>query len=52
VFALVVTGLLNREFGAALGIGEKTVRVHRARAWRRCMPDQSPSWSGWPTRPA
>ena len=31
MFALVVTGLLNREVGAALGIGEKTVKVHRAR---------------------
>src|SRR5260370_17104258 len=31
VFALVVTGMLNKQIGAALGIGEKTVKVHRAR---------------------
>jgi FixJ family two-component response regulator len=35
VFALVVTGLLNREVGAALGIGEKTVKVHRARVMEK-----------------
>jgi DNA-binding CsgD family transcriptional regulator len=29
VFALVVTGLLNKQIGAALGIGEKSVKVHR-----------------------
>lgn len=31
VFALVVTGMLNKQIGADLGIGEKTVKVHRAR---------------------
>jgi FixJ family two-component response regulator len=31
VFALVVTGMLNKQIAAALGIGEKTVKVHRAR---------------------
>ena len=31
VFARVVTGMLNKQIGAALGIGEKTVKVHRAR---------------------
>jgi FixJ family two-component response regulator len=31
VFALVVTGMLNKQTAAALGIGEKTVKVHRAR---------------------
>ena len=31
VFAHVVTGMMNRQVGAALGIGEKTVKVHRAR---------------------
>jgi FixJ family two-component response regulator len=30
VFALVVTGMLNKQIAAALGIGEKTVKVHRA----------------------
>jgi FixJ family two-component response regulator len=31
VFALVVTGLLNKQIGSELGITEKTVKVHRAR---------------------
>jgi FixJ family two-component response regulator len=31
VFALVVTGMLNKQIGAALGITEKTVKMHRAR---------------------
>jgi FixJ family two-component response regulator len=35
VFALVVTGMLNKQVGAALGIGEKTVKVHRARVMEK-----------------
>jgi FixJ family two-component response regulator len=35
VFALVVTGMLNKQIGAALGIVEKTVKVHRARAMEK-----------------
>jgi FixJ family two-component response regulator len=31
VFALVVTGMLNKQIAADLGIAEKTVKVHRAR---------------------
>jgi FixJ family two-component response regulator len=31
VFALVVTGMLNKQIAGELGIGEKTVKVHRAR---------------------
>jgi len=27
----VVTGMLNKQIGVQLGIGEKTVKVHRAR---------------------
>ena len=30
VFALVVTGMLNKQIAAALGISEKTIKVHRA----------------------
>ena len=29
VFALVVSGVLNEQVAATLGIGEKTVKVHR-----------------------
>jgi FixJ family two-component response regulator len=35
VFALVVTGMLNKQIGSELGIGEKTVKVHRARAMEK-----------------
>jgi FixJ family two-component response regulator len=31
VFALVVTGMLNKQIASELGVGEKTVKVHRAR---------------------
>ncbi len=31
VFALVVTGMLNKQIAAQLGVGEKMVKVHRAR---------------------
>ena len=31
VFALVVTGMLNKQIALKLGIAEKTVKVHRAR---------------------
>ena len=31
VFARVITGMLNKQIAAALGIAEKTVKVHRAR---------------------
>ena len=31
VLALVATGMLNKQIGVQLGIGEKTVKVHRAR---------------------
>ncbi len=31
VFALVVTGLLNKQIGAQLGAAEKTIKQHRAR---------------------
>jgi FixJ family two-component response regulator len=35
VFALVVTGMLNKQIAADLGIGEKTVKVHRARVMEK-----------------
>ena len=35
VFALVVTGMLNRQIGHKLGIVEKTVKVHRARVMEK-----------------
>jgi FixJ family two-component response regulator len=35
VFALVVTGMLNKQIAAKLGIGEKTVKVHRARVMEK-----------------
>jgi FixJ family two-component response regulator len=35
VFARVVTGMLNKQIAAALAIGEKTVKVHRARVMEK-----------------
>ena len=35
VFALVVTGMLNKQIASELGIGEKTVKVHRARVMEK-----------------
>lgn len=35
VFALVVTGMLNKQIGSELGVGEKTVKVHRARVMEK-----------------
>jgi FixJ family two-component response regulator len=35
VFALVVTGMLNKQVAGVLGIGEKTVKVHRARVMEK-----------------
>ena len=35
VFALVVTGMLNKQIASVLGIAEKTVKVHRARVMEK-----------------
>jgi FixJ family two-component response regulator len=35
VFALVVTGMLNKQIASALGVAEKTVKVHRARVMEK-----------------
>jgi len=35
VFALVVTGMLNKQIASELGISEKTVKVHRARVMEK-----------------
>ena len=35
VFALVVTGMLNKQIASELGIAEKTVKVHRARVMEK-----------------
>ena len=35
VFAFVVTGMLNKQIAAELGVGEKTVKVHRARVMEK-----------------
>jgi FixJ family two-component response regulator len=35
VFALVVTGMLNKQIASKLGIGETTVKVHRARVMEK-----------------
>ena len=35
VFALVVTGMLNKQIAFELGVGEKTIKVHRARVMEK-----------------
>ena len=35
VFALVVTGLVNKQVGGKLGTSEKTIKVHRARVMHK-----------------
>ena len=35
VFALVVTGMLNKQIAAELGTSEKTIKVHRARVMEK-----------------
>jgi len=39
VFALVVTGMLNKQIGGQLGITEKTVKVHRAQVMTKMGAD-------------
>jgi FixJ family two-component response regulator len=35
VFALVVTGMLNKQIAADLGVSEKMVKVHRGRVMEK-----------------
>ena len=35
MFALVVTGMLNKQIASAIGVGEGTVKVHRARVMEK-----------------
>lgn len=39
VFALVVTGMLNKQIAYDLGMSEKTVKVHRARVMHKMQAD-------------
>ncbi len=39
VFALVVTGMLNKQVAGQLGVAEKTVKVHRARVMEKMKAD-------------
>jgi len=39
VFALVVSGLLNKQIGGELGTSEKTIKVHRARVMQKMQAD-------------
>jgi len=42
VFALVVTGLLNKQIAWQLGTVEKTIKVHRARVMQKMAADSLP----------
>jgi RNA polymerase sigma factor (sigma-70 family) len=39
VFALVVSGMLNKQIAAELGTSEKTIKVHRARVMQKMHAD-------------
>lgn len=39
VFALVVTGMLNKQIALKLGISEKTIKVHRARIMQKMQAE-------------
>jgi FixJ family two-component response regulator len=43
VMGLVVTGMLNKQIGHELGVGEKTVKVHRAQVMRKMQADSLPA---------
>jgi FixJ family two-component response regulator len=43
VLELVIRGLLNKQIAAKLGIGEKTVKLHRYRAMRKMNVNSVPS---------
>jgi FixJ family two-component response regulator len=52
VFALVVTGMLNKQLAAQLGVVEKTVKVHRARVMEKMRAASVADWFRWPTTSA
>jgi RNA polymerase sigma factor (sigma-70 family) len=39
VFALVVTGMLNKQVASELGTSEKTIKVHRARVMQKMFAE-------------
>ncbi len=43
VFALVVTGILNKQIADRLNISEKTVKIHRARVFGKMKADSLPT---------
>ncbi len=50
VLPLVVSGLLNKQAAAELGISEVTLQIHRGSIMKKMAPIRSPSWSEWPRR--
>jgi FixJ family two-component response regulator len=42
VMALVVSGMLNKQIGSRLGVGEKTIKVHRARVMEKMQAGSLP----------
>jgi len=41
IFELVAAGLLNKQIGARLGTGERTVKLHRARVMKKLEADST-----------
>ena len=46
VLTLAISGMLNKQIAAELGVSEITVKVHRRRVMRKCRCVPSRSWSG------
>lgn len=52
VMLQVITGKLNKQIAADLGISEKTIKVHRGRGMQKMRVDWWSSWRVWWKRAA
>ena len=52
VFALVVTGMLNKQIAGSSGSARRPSRSTALVSWRRCERARWPRSSGWPTASA
>jgi FixJ family two-component response regulator len=50
VMALVVTGRMNKQVAAEIGVAETTLKMHRRNILKKWLPNRLPIWRGWPRR--